>query len=106
MRHTVGSLAVQKGGLRNGWKVIRIITGWAFCWQELGHQPSVTEYIEWADSPGGTSRATSYRDLAEFRKVFDKCEDPSPIVAEARRKIAAKGLSRLEGAAVVVGLPI
>jgi putative component of membrane protein insertase Oxa1/YidC/SpoIIIJ protein YidD len=104
-RVAVAALAIQKVGLRRGFAVLRIITGWAFCWNSLGHRPTVSEYAIWAYETAGVSKATSYSDIKLFRQVFDKCDDPSPVVEHQRAKIAEAG-SQSMGAAIVAGLMV
>jgi len=87
-------------GLRKGWRVIRLITGWSLCWQTLGHEPTVAEFVEWSD----LSRATVYRDLELFRLVFTH-DDPSVLVGRARAQLV-RARGEAATAAVVIGLPV
>ena len=97
---TVGGLVVTTLGLRKGWRVIRLVTTWAFCVEALGHDPTMAEYVEFCSE----SQATAYRDLELFRQVFGD-GDPSRLIGRARDRIVKEG-DEGSAAAVVMGLPV
>jgi hypothetical protein len=104
VRQTVATVAIQKVGARKAFEVLRFVTGWALCWEELGHRPTMPEYVRWAGVLGVSSK-TCYRDAQMFREAFDKCDDPSPLVRAARGRISKAG-SLAGSTAVVAGLSI
>jgi len=105
-RVTVGSQVIGTLGLsRSSYRVVRLISYWALCWEAIGAQPGVSEFADWVEAKGWASDTTSYRDLKLFREVFPALSDPSPLVRDARRRIARAG-GEAKSAALVVGLPV
>lgn len=74
----------QTGSMLKAARVIAFLDSWQTTTEKLGRPPTMEEYgADW-----NLSQATAYRHKAEFREVFTKCEDPTPVL----EFLAANGL--------------
>jgi hypothetical protein len=67
-------VCVKKVGVRQGSRVVGFVLRWQAFRNEVGHDITVTEFIE----RSGLPRRTAFRQLREFRQVFDRQPDATP----------------------------
>lgn len=75
MRDSFAGITLQRGGYRNGAKVLEFYMEWLMVHQDLGHRPSMEEFAEWWN----ISLATAYRQQATFREVWPEFLTPTDV---------------------------
>ena len=95
-----GSLLEQlyrRGGIMKGSRVGSYIVLWAVASRDLGHEPTMEEFIAWSREP----RRTVFRWQAEFRAVFPEWSTPQPFAASVAAELDRRGRGRDDPAAIV-----
>lgn len=67
-----GYLTVQRG--------LNFVVAWAYCARKIGHDPTITEYIEFWKA----NRSSAFREQQAFRKVTG-LDTPRPILDSMAR---------------------
>lgn len=98
MKGSLLEACYRRGGFRKGVRVGVFILDWAMCSQEVGHEPTITEFITWSKEP----RTTVFNHLREFREVFPEWETPQPFADEVDRRLRARRMKRGSPAAVAM----
>ena len=75
MRNSFLGVTIQRAGLRKASSIGAFIIAWLTVHHELGERPTVEQYADWWK----VSRATAYREQAEFREVWPEFLTPSDV---------------------------
>lgn len=85
------AVCIQRAGLLRGPMIAEFIAEWAICAEDLGHEPTTTEFAAWWKD---SSERTAWRRISRFREAFPEVgEDGTPgdlARAEYRELVAAR----------------